>query len=130
MNTASVTGNLGRDPEIRTIPSGKTVAEMNIGVSEGRDKTCWLKVVGWEKTAEIMATFRKGDGIMAQGRLSMDEWVDRDTNKKRTMIKLVAFEVKKLAPRSANPDQPPAEDFSQGGSHPGAPQDDGDEIPF
>ena len=92
MNHVHIIGRLGGDIELRHTPSGKAVCEVNIAVDDGygeNKKTAWLGTVFWDKTAEIAAKFlSKGDQVGVTGRLTQDEWEDKETGKKRTKTKI------------------------------------------
>jgi single-strand DNA-binding protein len=83
-----VTGRLSRDPEVRTSKAGKAVCKLSIPTDDGwgeRKKTTWHNIVCFGKTAEIVAQYKKkGDWVCVQGRLEIDEWEDKDGNKRRT----------------------------------------------
>ena len=83
-----VTGRLSRDPEVRTSKAGKAVCKLSIPTDDGwgeRKKTTWHNIVCFGKTAEIVAEYKKkGDWVCVQGRLEIDEWEDKDGNKRRT----------------------------------------------
>ena len=83
MNTITITGNLGRDPETRQAGS-KTVVSVSVAVSQGKDKpSMWLDVSACEDgytafAANNLAAARKGDKVVVSGRLSMREWEDKN----------------------------------------------------
>jgi len=94
MNSVNIIGRLGRDPELRTTPSGKSVCELNLAVDDGwgeNKKTAWIGCVLWDKTAEIAAQhLKKGDQCGISGRLTQDTWDDKETGKKQTKTKITA----------------------------------------
>jgi len=94
MNSVNITGRVGGDIELRYTPSGKAVCNVNLAVDEGfgdNKKTLWLDVTIWDKQAETAQKFvHKGDMLAITGRLSQDEWEDKQTGKKMTKIKLVS----------------------------------------
>lgn len=105
VNSISVSGNLGRDPEVKNFDSGSKVTKISIGVNCGyydkkasawKDNTAWLDVKGWNKLADQMAGFRKGDGVVVSGKLDSETWQDRETGKKQYKLVLVASEVYKI----------------------------------
>ena len=56
MNKIYLSGNLTKEPEIRTTQSGRTVASMSIAVNQGygdKQTTDFFNLVAWEKTAEL-----------------------------------------------------------------------------
>ncbi|MFA6631681.1 MAG: single-stranded DNA-binding protein [Kiritimatiellia bacterium] len=98
-NKVIIAGNLTRDPEIRNAGSAK-VADLRLAISETwRDKTsgqpkevtCFVDVVAWERQAEFCQQyFSKGKGMLVEGRLQMDEWTDKQTNEKRSKLRVRA----------------------------------------
>jgi len=95
-NRAIVIGNLTRDPEMRTIPSGQTVC--NFGMATNRSWTDqsgvkqtaveYHNIVAWRKLAEIIGQYlKKGSLVMIEGRLQTRSWQAQDgTNRYRTEI--------------------------------------------
>ena len=77
---------------MRYTPSGKAVCEINLAVDDGwgeNKKTAWIGVVLWEQKAELAAKYvRKGDRLGITGRLSQDEWTDKETGKKQRKTKV------------------------------------------
>ena len=61
VNKAILIGNLGRDPEVRYLPSGQAMAKFSIATTESfndrngsrQERTDWHNIVAWGKTAEI-----------------------------------------------------------------------------
>jgi single-strand DNA-binding protein len=98
-NKVIIAGNLTRDPEIRTAGSAK-VADIRLAISEAwRDKTtgqrrevtCFVDVVAWERLADFCQQyFFKGKGMLVEGRLQLDEWTDKQTNEKRSKLRVRA----------------------------------------
>jgi single-strand DNA-binding protein len=76
-----ITGNLGRDPEMRYTPSGQAVTSFSIAVNESYTsangekvkKTIWFRVTAWGKQAEICNQYlKKGQQVLVDGRMSAD----------------------------------------------------------
>lgn len=96
LNRASILGRLTRDPEVRTTPAGRTVA--NIGVATGRvwtdqsgakqERTEFHNCVLWGRLAEIAGQYCvKGQQVYLEGRLETRDWVGNDGVKRyRTEI--------------------------------------------
>ena len=104
-NKVILMGNLTRDPELKQAPSGAKVADLGLAVSETwRDKngqpkevTCFVDVVVWDKLAELCQQYLvKGRPVLVEGRLQMDEWTDKQTNEKRSKLRVRADTVKFL----------------------------------
>jgi len=118
-NQASLTGNLGRDPEIRYFESGKSLAQFSIAVSTGRDKPAdWFDVECWNKAAErAMQRLSKGSRVVVSGSLRQERWQDRQTGAQRSKVVLNAesVEIIERAPQQAvqqQPEQLAAPDYS------------------
>ena len=93
MNQATVSGNLGNDPEIfYSSNSGEPVASFSLAVRSGRDKTSWLKVTAFKRNAEICETYlHKGAKIIVSGYLDQDKW-EKD-GKSYSTLKLIANQI-------------------------------------
>lgn len=93
MNSVNLTGRLGKDPEIKTTNSGKSVTAFSVAVQDGKDRTYWLPIVAWENTAEFICKyFHKGDGIEITGKLTERKYEDQGGNK-RSVVEVVATNV-------------------------------------
>ena len=57
MNQVILMGNLGADPEVRYSQNGDPIATFNLAFRLGKEKTGWVKVVCFNKTAEIAETY-------------------------------------------------------------------------
>lgn len=96
LNKAMIIGNLTRDPETRTTPSGQNVASFSVATSltwtdnsgQQQKKTEFHNIVAWRKLADICAQYlRKGSKVYIEGRLQTNEWTGQDGVKKyRTEI--------------------------------------------
>ena len=95
VNKVILVGNLGRDPEIRTLNSGDRVANFSIATSETwrdrqsgerKERTEWHRVVIFnEKLAEVAQKYvRKGSKVYVEGQLQNREWQDQQGNKRRS----------------------------------------------
>lgn len=104
-NKVILMGNLTREPELKTAPSGSKVADLGLAISESwRDKTsgenrevvCFVDVIVWDRLAELCHQYlKKGSPILVEGRLQMDEWKNKD-GEKRSKIRVRANTVKFL----------------------------------
>lgn len=93
-NKITIFGNLGRDVELRYTPQGDAVCNFSVAVSEKKkdkkgdyqDVTNWFRVTLWRKQAENASKYlSKGSSVYIEGRLSVDEWTDRDGKTKYTL---------------------------------------------
>lgn len=120
MNNVSLSGNIVRDIELKTTQSGKQVASLSIAINEGKDKTEFVNLVAWEKTAELINQYcQKGDRFACVGRLQTRTW-DKDGEKRyATEVVINQF------------DFPPKRSDSAPAQSNDAPRDElEDEIPF
>jgi len=107
LNKVMVIGNVGRDPEMRYIPSGKPVTSFSVATSrswtnadgERREETEWFNVVAWGSLAEICKQHLcKGQQVYIEGRLQTRSWEDHE-GRKRFRTELVANEMIMLGKR-------------------------------
>ncbi len=93
VNKVILLGNLGKDPEIRTLESGTKLARFPLATNEyykGKDgemveKTEWHNVVVWHQRAELAEKYlQKGSQVYIEGRLQTRQWDDKDGNKRYT----------------------------------------------
>ena len=95
MFNATLTGNLGRDPEFKTTQSGQMVSSFSVAVRQpkrqGEDAPAfWVKVECWGKTAEYAANFlKKGNSVCVTGQVAEETWNDKQTGevKKAVVVK-------------------------------------------
>lgn len=94
-----ILGNLTADPTLRHTPKGNAVCNFSIacnrkfrgGDGEIKDDTLFIDGVAWSGTGESIAKHRrKGDGLLVEGYLVTEKWVDKETGKNRTNIRLNA----------------------------------------
>lgn len=92
LNQIFIMGRLARDPEVRHTQSGVTVCSFTLAVDRdikdkqtGERKTDWIPVTAWRGTAELVSRYlHKGDRAVVVGRLEIQEWTDREGNKRTT----------------------------------------------
>jgi single-strand DNA-binding protein len=91
LNKVTLIGNLGSDPEVRTIAGGNRVANFSLATSrtwnsasgERQEKTEWHKCIVWNskgsQLADIVEKFvRKGDKLYVEGRIEYRQWTDKE----------------------------------------------------
>ena len=92
INICHAGGYLGRDPEIKQLNAGGTLATFSFASTEkwrGKDgeqkeRTTWFNCKAWGKTAELVGKhFEKGSPIFVTGRYQVDEYEDKDGQQKR-----------------------------------------------
>ena len=102
LNKESLIGNLAKDPEARTLPSGQSVALFSIATNyawrdaktkEKKNRADFHRVVAWGKLAEIITTYlKKGSKVFLEGRIQNRSWEDKNKNK-RYMTEVVASDL-------------------------------------
>jgi single-strand DNA-binding protein len=96
VNRVTLIGNLGRDPEIRTLETGAMVAKFSVATDEGYrdtsgnwvDRTEWHEVIAWRQLAErAQNTLKKGMLVYVEGKLTTRKWKDQnDVERYRTEV--------------------------------------------
>ncbi|MBU0667947.1 single-stranded DNA-binding protein [Patescibacteria group bacterium] len=96
LNRAQLIGNLTRDPELRQVPGGATVATFSVATNfswtdqsgQRQDKAEYHNVVAWRKLAEICGQYlKKGGKVFIEGRIQTRDWEGEDGQKRyRTEI--------------------------------------------
>jgi single-strand DNA-binding protein len=157
VNKVILIGNLGRDPEVRSTPSGQPVATFTLATSrrwrdknnQKQEQTEWHTVVVWGKQAEIAGQYlTKGKQVYVEGRLQTRSWDDRNTGEKKYKTEVVCENFQMLsargggsefegqghgggygapAPQSAGSAGPAGPSYDEGG-YGGEPEED--DIPF
>ncbi len=93
-NRVTIVGNLGRDPETRTLPSGDTVADFTVATTERRrgadggtqETTTWFRVSAFGKLGETAQQYlRKGSYVYIDGTLALREYTDRDGQPRQSL---------------------------------------------
>ncbi|MDX1253111.1 MAG: single-stranded DNA-binding protein [Gammaproteobacteria bacterium] len=115
VNKVILIGNLGKDPEVRYMPSGSAVANVTIATSESwkdkqtgekKERTEWHNVEFFNRLAEIAGEYlKKGSKVYIEGSLRTDKYQDKTTGADRYITKIVASELQMLDSRGG--------DFSQ-----------------
>lgn len=116
MNQVFLMGNLTRDPESRSLPSGQTVADLGLAVNEtyktkdgeSAERTCFVDVVVWGRQAETCVQYlKKGSPAMIEGRLQLDQWTT-DQGEKRSRLRVRANRVQFLGKAGVTGSDKPA----------------------
>lgn len=98
LNRVELIGRLGRDPELRYTPDGKSVTNFRLatnrrGRPETEPETDWHTIVCWDKLAEFAAEYlTKGRLVFIAGRLVYRSWQGRD-GRPRSAAEVVAHEL-------------------------------------
>jgi single-strand DNA-binding protein len=153
VNKVTLLGNLGKDPEVKFLPSGQAVANFSIATTDRikdkasdnwTERTEWHNITAYGRTAEIVRDYvKKGNKLYIEGRLTTRSWDDKETNKKVYRTEIVVNELVLLSGRGEG-DAPAAGGYNRAASstasfdqRSAAPQDEyaqaeitDDDIPF
>lgn len=156
VNKVILVGNLGRDPEMRYMPSGDALASFSIATTDTwkdksgqrQERTEWHRISMFGKQAEIAGQYlKKGSSVYIEGRLQTRKWTDKEGHERQT-TEVVADRMQMLGGRGAGgnafevmdegddmPRQSAPREQSSGGSKPAAGGGSGfddfeDDIPF
>ena len=95
---AIITGNLTRDPELRTTPNGASVCGFTVAVNrtyrdasgEQKEDVSFIDCSAWGKLGEMINQYaKKGSGVLVSGRLDQRSWEDKTDGKKRSRVEIV-----------------------------------------
>ena len=108
VNKVTLLGNVGKDPEIRSTPSGVMVASLALATSDRQkdaqgnwqDKTEWHNLKAFNRTAEIVRDYvKKGSKLYIEGKISTNSWDDKETGAKRYRTEILVNELVLLSGR-------------------------------
>jgi single-strand DNA-binding protein len=115
VNKVIIVGNLGKDPEMRTFPSGDQVANVTIATTdrwrdknsgENREATEWHRVTFNGRLAEIAGQYlRKGSQVYVEGSLRTRKWTDQATGQERYATEIRADTMQMLGSRQGGGQQ-------------------------
>lgn len=148
VNKVIIVGNLGNDPEVRTMPNGEQVANISVATSESwtdkntgekRENTEWHRIVFYRRQAEICGQYlKKGSKVYVEGRLKTRKWQDQNGQDRYTteiqgdVLQMLSSQSDSQPQAGGKPQhsakpqkQPPQEIYSQEEQ-----ADFDDEIPF
>ena len=96
---AIITGNLTRDPELRSTPNGASVCSFSVAVNrvykdsngEQREDVSYIDCSAWGRLGEMISQYaKKGSGVLVSGRLDQRSWEDKNGGGKRSRVEIVA----------------------------------------
>lgn len=139
MNKIFLIGNLTRDPELRSLPSGATVCSFTVAVNRrggrqqaeaGQPEADFFRVTTWNKQAENCNRFlAKGRKVGVSGTLTLQTYVGND-GQQRSSLEVNADEVEFLSPRGEGGDTRPSAPMSGQDNSSGFVRVDDDDLPF
>jgi single-strand DNA-binding protein len=108
VNKVILLGNVGKDPEVKFLPSGMAVANFGLATSERfkdkegqqQEKTEWHNLAAYGKLAEIIRDYvKKGSKLYVEGRLTTRSWDDKESGKKVYRTEIVVNDLSLLSGR-------------------------------
>jgi single-strand DNA-binding protein len=139
VNKVILIGNLGKDPEVRHLESGASVANFPIATTESykdkngnrQDQTEWHNIVLWRGLADISEKYlRKGSQVYIEGKLRSRSWEDKEGNT-RYITEIVGDQMTMLGGGNRNNDggnsAPAAEKPT---NNPDLSEEEADDLPF
>jgi len=134
VNKVILLGNLGRDPEIRHLPTGMKVANFSLATTMKRktgEQTEWHNIVAFDRLADLAEKYlRKGKQIYLEGRIQTRQWEAKDGSGKRSRTEIIMSEMQFVgSARGENGGDYAGASAGGGADMPNAPIDDED-IPF
>ena len=105
LNKCMLIGNIGKDPEIKTLQNGRKFVSFSLATSkryrdnngEQKEETQWHNIVIWGKTAETFENIGivKGTQLYIEGEITNRSWTDQTTGQKRytTEINVSSFQI-------------------------------------
>lgn len=150
VNKVILVGNLGADPETRSMPSGTTVTNIRIATSESwkdkssgaqQERTEWHSIALFGRLGEIAAEYlRKGSQVFVEGKLRTRKWQDKQGNDRFT-TEIIADNMQMLGGRAGGGGggggqersmgaPPPRDEYDQTPAPAGGKEDFDDDIPF
>src|SRR3989339_261432 len=132
LNKALIVGNLTRDPEITTIPSGQKVCKFSVATNRvwkdkagaKQESATFHNIVVWGKQAETSAQYlKKGQQVMIEGRIETRSWDDKATGEKKYRTEIIADRVQ-FGPKSSGTGA------GTGNTSPKAPANNSDSIEY
>ena len=137
VNKVILLGNVGRDPELKSLPSGQAVANFSLATSrrwkdkggERQEQTEWHNVVAFGRTAEVISQYvSKGSKLYVEGRIQTRSWDDKQSGEKKYRTEIVADSVQFLGDKGERQGRDEEEpNGTYGGGYGG---EDDEDIPF
>lgn len=135
LNKVMLIGNLGHSPEMRYLPNGNPVANIQLATThrwkdrnsgERKEQTEWHRVIFFNRLAEIVGEYlRKGSKIYVEGRLQTRKYQGRD-GQDRYVTEIIATEITMLGGKAGNHPSEPAPAVVESGND----EEFDDDIPF
>ena len=108
VNKVILLGNVGKDPEVKFLPSGLPVANLTLATSdrfkdkagEWQDRTEWHNLTAYQRTAEIIRDHvKKGSKLYVEGRIQTRSWDDQASGQKKYRTEIIVNDIVLLSGR-------------------------------
>ena len=108
VNKVILLGNVGKDPEVKFLPSGLPVANLTLATSdrfkdkagEWQDRTEWHNLTAYQRVAEIVRDYvKKGAKLYIEGKITTNSWDDKESGQKRYRTEILVNELVLLTGR-------------------------------
>ena len=108
VNKVILLGNVGKDPEVKFLPSGSAVANFTLATSERfkdkagewQDRTEWHNLTAYQRLAEIVRDYvKKGSKIYVEGRIQTRSWDDQASGQKKYRTEIIVNDISLLSGR-------------------------------
>ena len=102
VNKVILLGNLGKDPELKSTPSGMAIATFSLATTERakdkdgnwQDRTEWHNIKAFGRTAEVVGQYlKKGRTVYIEGRIHNDSWDDKETGQKKYRTEIIGHQM-------------------------------------
>lgn len=99
VNKVILVGRLGKDPEVKSAPSGTTITKFSLATDERftdksgerQERTEWHNIVVFGKLAEVCGQYlRKGKQVYIEGSIRTDSWEDKESGQKKYRTEIIA----------------------------------------
>ncbi len=153
VNKVILLGNIGKDPEVKFLPSGQAVANLTLATNERfkdkagewQDRTEWHNLVAYAKLAEIIRDYvKKGAKLYVEGRIQTRSWDDKESGQKKYRTEIIVSDITLLSGRGEGESSGGSTGYARSGAtasfdqRPPAPAEDygqsaeitDDDIPF
>jgi len=136
INKVILVGNVGKDPEVKHLDKGVSVAKFSLATSETYKKdnqkvtnTEWHNIVAWRGLAEVAEKYvKKGTPLYIEGKIRTRSWDDKDGNKRYT-TEIVADTMQLLGQKHGGEETPSATDEPMNITETDIPAE-ADDLPF
>jgi len=119
-NKIILVGNLTRDIELRYAQSGTAIANTAIATSrkftsngEKKEEVCFVDITSFGRGGEVLNQYcRKGSKVLIEGRLSFEQWVDKESGAKRSKHSVIVESMQMLDSKNDNQSQEPNQAYN------------------